>query len=222
MTKGIARAIANNDVIHISWSFDEPLSGCAGFMLERQPADGSKPWAPLSSLVEFEDRTDESVALKPTTVRPVEGFRWRDFLDRDSRDVTVHYRITAMIGGGSFSAMPGIAPLVTNDVDATEKVTGEDGPIDVYFNRGILSTQALARLLDKFGGPSVQSLQKALCDPKKVARTRLSGELPKALLSQLDLLAKEGGSCHAALYELTDKELIARLFKARTKLHVVL
>ena len=106
MTKGIARAIANNDVIHISWSFDEPLSGCAGFMLERQPADGSKPWAPLSSLVEFEDRTDESVALKPTTVRPVEGFRWRDFLDRDSRDVTVHYRITAMIGGGSFSARP--------------------------------------------------------------------------------------------------------------------
>lgn len=31
----IAKAIANNDVVHIAWSFDEPLVGCAGFLIER-------------------------------------------------------------------------------------------------------------------------------------------------------------------------------------------
>ncbi len=75
-----AKVIANNDVVHIAWSFDQPVAGCAGFLIERQPADGSTDWATLASLLEFEDRSDPKVALKSTKTHPVEGFRWRDFI----------------------------------------------------------------------------------------------------------------------------------------------
>ena len=36
-----SKVIANNDVVHIAWSYDQPMAGCAGFLIERQPADGS-------------------------------------------------------------------------------------------------------------------------------------------------------------------------------------
>jgi phosphatidylserine/phosphatidylglycerophosphate/cardiolipin synthase-like enzyme len=221
-----AKVIANNDVVHIAWSFDQPVAGCAGFLIERQPADGSTDWATLASLLEFEDRSDPKVALKSTKTHPVEGFRWRDFLDAASRDVAVRYRITAMAAqDGNFAPMGGIAPIVTDPVIATEKLTGKNGPIDVFFNRGILSTQALAKLLGPYGGANLPALNKALSDPKGQARARLSGELPKGVLSQLDRMADGGsanGACHAALYELTDQVLIDRLLAAKNSLHVVL
>ena len=84
-----AKVIANNDVVHIAWSFDQPVAGCAGFLIDSQPADGGTDWATLASLLEFEDRSDPKVALKSTKTHPVEGFRWRDFLDAASRDVAV-------------------------------------------------------------------------------------------------------------------------------------
>jgi phosphatidylserine/phosphatidylglycerophosphate/cardiolipin synthase-like enzyme len=220
-----SKVIANNDVVHIAWSYDRPIAGCAGFLIERQPADGSANWATLTSLVEFEERHDPNVALKSTKTHPVEGFRWRDMLDAGSRDKAVHYRITAMASqNGNPVPLNGVAPIVTELVVATEKLTGPDGPIDVYFNRGILSTQALTRLLQQYGGASLPSLNKALADANGQARNRLSGELPKGVLSQLDRLAAgngRGGTCHAALYELTDQVLINRLLTAKS-LHIIL
>jgi phosphatidylserine/phosphatidylglycerophosphate/cardiolipin synthase-like enzyme len=221
-----AKVIANNDVVHIAWSFDQPVAGCAGFLVERQPADGSAAWTTLTSLLEFEDRKDPNVVNKSTKTNPVEGFRWRDFLDATSRDIAVRYRITAMAAkDGGYAPLPGLTPIVTDPVTATEKLTGANGPIDVYFNRGILSTQALARLLDQYGGANLPALNKALDDPNGQARAKLAGELPKGVLSQLDRLAAgpaNDSTCHAALYELTDKVLIDRLLAAKSRLHIVL
>ncbi len=69
----MAKVIANNDVVHIAWSFDQPVAGCAGFLVERQPADGSAAWTTLTSLLEFEDRKDPNVVNKSTKTNPV----WR-------------------------------------------------------------------------------------------------------------------------------------------------
>src|SRR5713101_4385646 len=222
----MAKVIANNDVVHIAWSFDQPVAGCAGFLVERQPADGSAAWTTLTSLLEFEDRKDPNVVNKSTKTNPVEGFRWRDFLDATSRDIAVRYRITAMAAkDGGYAPLPGLTPIVTDPVTATEKLTGANGPIDVYFNRGILSTQALARLVDQYGGANLPALNKALDDPNGQARAKLAGELPKGVLSQLDRLAAgpaNDSTCHAALYELTDKVLIDRLLAAKSRLHIVL
>ena len=154
-----ARAIANSDIVHIAWSVDSPIRDCAGFVIHRQPADGSAGWEPLRSLIEFEDeRVDD--AARPTTVTPVTKFQWRDFLERCSRDRAVRYEIVAVRKeAGAFEPVPGVQPLLTNDVTPTEHLT--DG-VEVYFNRGILATQALVKLLTPYGGSSVGALQKAL------------------------------------------------------------
>ncbi|MBI3197287.1 MAG: hypothetical protein HYZ40_07215 [Rhodospirillales bacterium] len=222
-----AHAIANNDVVHIGWSFDAPLPGCEGFALYRQPADGSADWRPLSSLLIFEDRSGPDT-LRETTLRPVDKFSWRDFLDRDSRDVAVRYKIVPMHkGANGLEPMPGVPNPVTDPVEATEEL----GDIDVYFNRGILSTQALSRLLTEYSGTapdklkpgvSVDTLMKALDDPAGKARARLSGELPKGVVALLERMKADGGECYASLYELTDDQLTAPLVDAGGKLHMIL
>ena len=214
-----AHAIANNDIVHIAWSVDSPIPDCAGFVIYRQPADGSTDWEPLRSLIEFEDEHVDDAA-RPTTVTPVTKFQWRDFLDRDSRDRAIRYKIVAVRKAADcVRALPDVQPLLTNDVTPTEHLT--DG-VEVYFNRGILATQALEKLLAPYGGANVGALQKALDDPKGVARTRLSGELEKALLSLLEERKTNRGRCYAALYELTDKVLIDALLKAKGTLRLVL
>jgi phosphatidylserine/phosphatidylglycerophosphate/cardiolipin synthase-like enzyme len=214
-----ARAIANNDIVHIAWSVDSPIPDCAGFVIYRQPADGSAGWEPLRSLIEFEDDHVDDAA-RPTTVTPVTKFQWRDFLDRASRDKAVRYKIVAVRKeADSLDPVPGVQPLLTNDVTPTEHLT--DG-VEVYFNRGILATQALVRLLAPYGGATVGALQKALSDPTGIARTRLSGELQQALLRLLEERKEKRGHCYAALYELTDKVLLDALLEAQGALRLVL
>jgi len=49
---GRAFAIANNDIVHIAWSFDEKIPGCTGFSIYRITLqDGSEE--PLRSLPTF-------------------------------------------------------------------------------------------------------------------------------------------------------------------------
>jgi len=173
----------------------------------------------LTSLLEFEDRKDPNVVNKSTKTNPVEGFRWRDFLDATSRDLPCATAFTAMAAkDGGYAPLPGLTPIVTDPVTATEKLTGANGPIDVYFNRGILSTQALARLLDQYGGANLPALKQGVGRSHGQARAKLAGELPKGVLSQLDRLAAgpaNDSTCHAALYELTDKVLIDRCWRPR-------
>lgn len=215
----LARAIANNDIVHIAWSVDSPIPKCAGFVIYRQPADDSADWEPLSSLIEFEDEHVDDAA-KPTTVTPVTKFQWRDFLDRDSRDKAVRYKIVAVRRkADAFEPVPGVQPLLADGVTPTEHLTPD---VEVYFNRGILSTQSLVTLLVPYGGSNVDALQTALDDPTGTARTRLAGELQKALLRLLEERAENRGRCYAALYELTDKVLIDALLKAQGALRLVL
>ena len=44
-------AIANNDIVHIAWSFDAALPGCSGFRIYRVPAAAGGQGTPLRSLV---------------------------------------------------------------------------------------------------------------------------------------------------------------------------
>lgn len=213
------RVIANNDIVHIAWSFDRALKDCAGFVISRRPAGSSEAWQPLRSLLQFDNRPGAE-AEPSTTVAPVAGFHWRDFLDRGSRDTPLQYQVVAVRKKGSgFEPLPAVAPLVSDPVTATEQI-GAD--LEVFFNRGILSTQALSKLLAPYGGSNVDAIQKALDDPNGAARTRLSGELQGALLKLLAERKASGGRCYAALYELTDALLIQQLVDAGSALHLVL
>jgi hypothetical protein len=107
-------------------------------VIYRLPAGGSAGWEPLRSLIEFEnEHVDE--AARPTTVTPVAGLHWRDFLDRDSRDRAVRDEIVVVRKEAcSFAPAPDVPPPLTNDVRPTGHLA--DG-VEVCFNRGILATQ---------------------------------------------------------------------------------
>ncbi|MGE5142403.1 MAG: phospholipase D-like domain-containing protein [Acidobacteriota bacterium] len=228
---GRCLAIANNDIVHIAWSFDAPLPGCSGFNAYRLSQHDPEPGTPLRSLVAFEDRGSPRATPAAGGVLPhqpvnphgppalIKGFKWRDLLSPDERGVTVRYRIVAMQGDeANATPLPGTPELLTDPVTPSPNF----GAVHAYFNRGILSTQSLVRTLAHYGGANLTALQKALADANGSARIHLAGQLQDAVLSLLDRREREGGDCYAALYELTDDLLIRRLEAAENKLHLIL
>jgi hypothetical protein len=77
----------------------------------------------------------------------------------------------------------------------TNSVTldSERGSCSVFFNRGIISTQAIAHSLPKgkSGLPNAGALQTAIQDPTSSIRKRLVGDLEQGVLMLLDRAAKE-------------------------------
>lgn len=202
-----AMAYANNDVVQIGWSIDQKLPGCIGFAVSRLPVDADVPEEPLTSHVGFEEGDPQQWKARPTTQQPIAGFRWRDLAP--VRGKPVRYKIVAMQGPAADpQPVPGFKPLITPPVTATETY----GNIRVYFNRGILSTQHLARALEAEGvKPSPATLQPHIEKPGDRIRLDLTGQLLEGLTSIIDRASKEGGRCFAALYEFTDTELIGKL-----------
>src|SRR5712692_4134517 len=98
---GRALAIANNDIIHIGWSFDQKIPGCTGFSIYRVPANGQGPEVPLRSLLTFvaepESGAPKKGAKKPLAPHQpvsanaspalIKAFKWRDLLSPDERGV---------------------------------------------------------------------------------------------------------------------------------------
>jgi len=234
-----AFAIANNDIVHIGWSFDQKIPDCIGFSIWRLPASGQGDGVPLTSLPTFVSDPAAAVKAKaeasaekpdvadtaPHEAKPdaqpalIKEFKWRDLLAPDQRGGTFRYRVVAMGGTpANPKAISGVTPLITEVVTSTPHLRG----LDAYFNRGILSTQALARSLTAAGGVNVNVLQAAIKDPNNKIRRDLEGQLQDGVLTLLNQRAKEGGDCFAALYELTDDFLIKQLEAAKGNLHIVL
>src|SRR5262249_25003140 len=153
----------------------------------------------------------QNVANGAPTPRPqappalIKGFKWRDLLHTDEHGIALKYRIVAMRGSEAApEPLPGVPPLVTNVVTSTPLY----GDIEAYFNRGILSTQALTHALSGLGGVNVNVLTDAIRDKTSAVRARLNGQLEGAVLSLLKRRATKGGTSFAALYELTDGHLL--------------
>ena len=211
-----AVAIANNDVACLAWNYDKRIPGCLGFAVYRvNVADGSEE--PLPAWVGFPKDTNADWKAGNTARWPVQRLSWRDLTAK--RGGTYRYRIVPMAGTPGHLVPADAAELKTGAVT----LAAERGDIDVYFNRGILSTQALTRAVPKgpSGKPNPDVLRERIDQPGDPLRKRLSGELPAALLRLLERAERDGGTCYCALYELNDTELLAKLL-GRRDVHIVL
>lgn len=204
-----ARAIANNDIALVAWSYDEKIPNCLGFAIYRLEENSDQP-VPLPAWVGFEREAGAGHEQKTTEVWPVQKYSWRDLTAK--RGGTFSYRIVPMVGA------PGnLTPLKEKALTAGPvTLTPHHGSLDVYFNRGILSTQALTRSLPKgpSGKPNAGVLRERIDQPSDPLRLRLAGDAIRALARLLDRAKNEGGQCYCALYELNDTELIQDLVGA--------
>jgi len=196
-----ALAFSNNDIAVVAWSFDHKLDGCLGFAVYRVDVHANKK-TPLPAMARFEKAP--VVEHQTTEQAPVQKFWWKDLAAE--RGVLYRYEIVAQGGApGHLEPLPGVDPLVTNAIVLTPK----RGSFDVYFNRGIVATQAVTKALGK---PSLDRLMRHIADPDDSLRKTLAGQLPEGLVALLDRADSDGGEIRGALYELSDpKGLEVRL-----------
>ena len=207
-----AIAFSNNDIALVAWTFDRHLDGCLGFAIHQIDDHGNDRVLPaLARFANSDTHADLSTAQAP-----IQKFWWKDLFAR--RGATYQYRIVPMGGtpGGTLTPLAGVTPLLSNKVTLTEKRP----PFTVYFNRGIVATQALSHALHDH--PSVAALTPHILDPADPIRVRLMGQLSEGVTSLLDRADTDGGTILGALYELNDPNGLEKKLQANPKSRTVI
>ncbi len=215
-----ARAIANNDIVYLWWTYDHKIPDCLGFSV-RRIVKGKKT-VPLPAFVGFDpppEGADPSEFRSDTDHWPIQSYQWKDLFVPEDKDVS--YEIVPLAGKDKDHLKPKLSlKLKTGVTRATESF----GPVRVAFNRGIISTQALAHDLPKgpSGAPKAESLMAHIKKPGDGIRNRLAGDAIAILRCLLERARQDGGTCYLALYELTDPLLIDEIEKTKGHVELIL
>ena len=187
-----ARAIANNDMVYLQWTTAAKIPNCLGFSVHRVNLETNTE-RPLSTWVGFEATANVHHERRNSDVWPIQKFQWKDVTARRGGRYT--YRIIPMLGTPTALTPAGDLAQETNEV----RLAPTHGSISVYFNRGIISTQAIADLLPKKpdGTPDEEALRRLIQQPDGEVRERLAGDLDEALPSLLQRARTKGASASA-------------------------
>jgi phosphatidylserine/phosphatidylglycerophosphate/cardiolipin synthase-like enzyme len=212
-----AVAFANNDIVTVAWSYGEKPEDCMGFALYRSDSTGLETALPSHAVF-----PGEATQPGQTTAQfPIQKFYWKDVYARLVGDKTgnysFRYKVVPLQGTpGNLTPMSSLPILTTNEVT----VTGMCSPsLTAIFNRGLISTQHVSEALK--GDISKNKLLSMIADPANSLRKDLAGDITDTL-TQFVAQTKAAGTLYAALYELTDKELLDSLGEAGEKLNIVL
>jgi phosphatidylserine/phosphatidylglycerophosphate/cardiolipin synthase-like enzyme len=204
----VAVAFSNNDIAVVAWTFDRHLDGCLGFAIHQIDVDNNNKETILPAMARFAGQTGVDLT---TAQAPIQKFWWKDLYAK--RGGTYEYLIVPMGGtaGQTLTPLTDFQPLRSNRVT----LTPDRPPFEVYFNRGIVATQALAHALG--GQPSVDKLTPHIQNPDDPIRINLMGQLQAGVTSLLGRADKNGGTIHAALYELNDPQGLEKQLQANAK-----
>lgn len=209
------------------------IAACRGFALRRRikRAPGSAP-SPnavraadaagfveevVASWVGFADGPDVPEGTRrPTTEWPIQKYLWSD-LAVNPGDV-VAYRVSPMTGPAS--SMKEAAAQASTWSDPVTIGAETAGHATCFFNRGIVASQWLARMLPD--DTPTTTLEKAIADPASPIRRFLAGTIRDALTNLLAQAAADMAHVYAALFELDDPELLPLLAALGERAHVVL
>jgi hypothetical protein len=201
-----AKAIVNNNTSIISWKYEEKIPNCLGFAVYRTDLN-SLAKTPLPSWVGFEGGSNQGWKPKSTEEWPIQKFSWKDLTAEP--DGFYQYSVTPMIGTPG-SLQPAKDSTVTSP---SVHLCAKRGSAYSHFNRGILSTQFVARQVTppSGGGPDYRVLGDRIDQPRDPLRESLAGDFLTAVPSLLNRAKETAGQCYAALYELSDTELLEQL-----------
>lgn len=211
-----AKVYANSDDTLVVWKVDAPIPDCRGFAIYRRRG-GSQKLELLSNRVGWDE--DDKLREAPSTKWPIQRFTWTDYKARAGE--VVSYRIVPMVGDRN-QLRPNEELASPWTAEITLRPDGHNG-IAAFFNRGIVASQWLSRVLGE-GESSVRQrkLREIIEDPGDRTRGFLGGELRAAMLRLLGDARKRKVDVYAALYELDDPELTDALVALGKKAHVVL
>jgi phosphatidylserine/phosphatidylglycerophosphate/cardiolipin synthase-like enzyme len=212
-----AVAFANNDVATIAWSYGAKPDGCMGFAIYRIDPKGTETALPSHAVFPG----DTIKKGQKTTEFPVQKFYWKDVYARLEGDktgnYTFRYKIVPLEGPPhSLKPMASLPILTSNEVTVSGLCSAS---VTAIFNRGLISTQHVSEALK--GKPNKGSLLAAIKVPGNQLRKDLAGDILKTLTGFV-AQAKTKGSIYAALYELTDVELVQSLVGIGERLNIVL
>lgn len=212
-----AVSFSNNDVVVIAWSYATKPVGCMGFALYRIDQRGTESVLPGFAIFKGDDPTK-----RPTDRYPIQKFYWKDLAARlvaeRGGERIFRYKIVPLEGTRyQLTAMQHVPFLITNAVTVSSTVSDE---INVVFNRGLISTQRIARSINDARDPKAKLLA-AIASSTNPLRKSLAADMTPTLIEFLNR-ANTGGTIYAALYELADAELIEALAGLKSKLHIVL
>jgi hypothetical protein len=211
-----AVALANNDVVFLSWIYDTRIPDCLGFTIRRTNLQ-NRAITTLPAWVGFKGQSYANWGMRTTDEWPVQKFTWQDLTAEP--ETLYQYEIIPMLGEPGNLQPNRINALITEPV----RTTGRCGQISAFFNRSILGTQSLTPTLPKGpnGTPNYRTLIDRIDQPGDLLRNRLAGQLPGALTTLLRRAQQESGQCYGALYELNDPELMQALL-GMPSLHLIL
>ncbi|MBB3396122.1 hypothetical protein [Rhizobium sp. BK060] len=218
MTDIKLKVFSNADDVHLVWRHSEDIPGCIGFAIECRRGDGDPKY--LSNRVGFENDTEVDADGKRLTSRssqtwPFQRYDWTDHA-ADLGDV-IAYRVVARVLDDNGSLIDG----PSSDWSETLTLSADCGDgVSVHFNRGYVLSQFMARYMQRKGITLEELKATAVVVSENVdreARNFLGGTLRETMLAMMDEVAESPDmELHAALYELSDEELIDALVAKAT------
>ena len=220
-----ARCYVNGDDSLVAWQLPAAIPGLRGFALCRR-RNGAEEW--VDTWVGPADPAAPPVppgTHRPSTEWPIQKFQWTDYLTRPG-DV-VAYRVVPVTAPGPGPDQPLTVrhELASRWTAAQRIVPAVSRSVSVFCNRGIVASQWLSRRLGDEGssltdlGTALDEVIVSVGDP---VRDFLAGDVRAALLGMLAETRASQGHLYAALFELSDPELLAALLPLGERAHVVL
>jgi phosphatidylserine/phosphatidylglycerophosphate/cardiolipin synthase-like enzyme len=230
-------AYHNCDDVQLFWrttvdeQADAMIPGCLGFKIERKRKDRDGKWGCVEVLrnrvgfsdgSDIEDNAAAVYTTEPSSIWPFQRYDWTDHGANNGQ--TVQYNIKAMmLPEGKRIGIDELSEIAESGWTEPININAYcDNGISTFFNRGMVMSQYIARILrEKRWKPKdiLENIEK-IEDP---LRLFLSGEIRIEMLKLIKEVSKNTDlELYAALYELNDRELIDGLKSLRERAHIVL
>jgi len=208
-------------------SIDKPIPECVGYAIERRRKLKNGQWGKpeiLRNRVGFKEveNSDNKDITKPSFIWPFQTFYWTDHGATNGN--VIQYRISAVkLPPNGILGESELEVIVDSGWTEAIRISGECSKgISAFFNRGFVISQFISRIMRQKGWDK-KKLKDQLKDLEEPVRRFLAGELRTALINLLnEAIANPDLSVYAALYELSDPELIALLKLLKGRAHIVL
>lgn len=217
--KLLLKVYTNNDDATIVIIPGPVIKNCRGFAIYRKAKGQTDLQAEaIPTGVGFQGDAHPEGEMRPSTEWPIQKFIWTDYFVRQGDEVA--YKVVPMVFESG---------ILSGDLERASDWSdwfkiGNTGDAQVFFNRGLVSSQFVARrMLTIPPAEQVKKLKTLLADPGSEIRTFMGGDLAAQILRMLEgVLTDKTLKIYLALYELEEIELIKKLNAIGKRAYVIL